>query len=79
MYMYQLTGTRQCLDRIRIVADELRSSLLDIAEDFPDDDDHFSSFREQVEKFYTALNIARCNWDGLIDDIGGMKLVREEE
>lgn len=79
MYMYQLTEIRQCLDRIRIVADELRSTLYDIASDFPDDDDHFSSFREQVEKFYIALNTARCNWDGLIDDIGNMKLVREEE
>lgn len=84
MYVYDLTGIRNCLDSVKDAIGDLRANLAEMSSNgsldgIHDPADHFGSLCENARKLSNAICRAREEWEGFVDDIGGMKLVREEK
>lgn len=84
MYVYDLTEIRNCLDSVKEAIDDLRANLAEMSSNgsldgIHDPADHFGSLCENARKLSNAICLANRYWEYFVDDISGMKLVKEEE
>lgn len=84
MYVYDLTEIRNCLDSVKEAIDDLRAKLAEMSSNgsldgIHDPADYFGSLCENAEKLSNTLCLVNRYWEYFVDDIGGMKLVKEEK
>lgn len=84
MNVYDLFEIQNYLDGVKDAIEELKSCLAEISNngalaDVDDPADQFGALCHRAEQLSNTLYLAGVDWSAFINDIGSMKLVKEDD